>query len=120
MLRRVTDDDPRPIREVNAEIPEWLETIVLKLLAKDAEERFQSANGAAELLGEHLAHLQHPTTSPMPARVEPPTRKDGLQVGVSKPKQLEPSRSKRPIVAITFSVLAFLILAIAAPGFCSG
>jgi len=27
MLRRVTDDDPRPLCEINADIPDWLEAI---------------------------------------------------------------------------------------------
>ena len=35
VLRRVCDDQPRPIQEVNPEIPDWLEAIVLKLLAKN-------------------------------------------------------------------------------------
>jgi serine/threonine protein kinase len=70
MLRRVTDDDPRPICEVNADIPDWLEAITFKLLAKDPDERFQSAVEVADLLSQHLAHLQHPTTAQMP-RSEP-------------------------------------------------
>ena len=73
-LRRVCDDTPRPLREVNADIPEWLEAIVAKLLAKDPDQRFQSAGEVAELLGEHLAHLQHPTTAPKPPSVVPPKR----------------------------------------------
>ena len=41
VLRRVCDDTPRPIREVNPEIPEWLEAIVDKLLAKDPATGFR-------------------------------------------------------------------------------
>ena len=60
ILRRVCDDTPRPIREVNPEIPEWLEAIVNKLLAKDPAQRFQTAAEVAEQLGQHLANLQNP------------------------------------------------------------
>jgi hypothetical protein len=69
VLRRVCDDAPRPIREVNPEIPEWLEAIVNKLLAKDPAERLQTAAEVANLLGQHLAHLQQPQSNAAPAAV---------------------------------------------------
>ena len=68
VLRRICEDDPRPIREVNPEIPEWLGGIVERLLEKDPRDRFQSAGELAELLGQHLAHLQQPSAVPMPPR----------------------------------------------------
>jgi len=68
-LRRVCDDTPRPIREVNAEIPEWLCEIVDKLLEKEPEQRFQSAHEVADLLAQHLAHLQQPASCPRPPRL---------------------------------------------------
>jgi serine/threonine protein kinase len=67
VLRRVCDDMPRPIHEVNAEIPLWLEAIVEKLLAKNPADRFQSAAEVAELLSQHLAHVQNPALTPFPA-----------------------------------------------------
>ena len=66
VLRRVCDDTPRPIHEVNAEIPPWLEAIVGKLLAKNPADRFQSAGEVAELLSQHLAHVQQPALHPQP------------------------------------------------------
>jgi uncharacterized protein (TIGR03067 family) len=69
VLMRVIEDTPRPIREINNEIPEWLEAIVGMLHAKKRAERFQTAKEVAELLGQHLAHLQQPTTVPLPAPV---------------------------------------------------
>lgn len=66
MLRRICDDTPRPIREVNPEVPEWLVEIVNRLLAKDPDERFQSAAEVSQLLGQHLAHVQQPTSIPRP------------------------------------------------------
>jgi serine/threonine-protein kinase len=67
VLKRVCDDTPRPIREVNATIPEWLAAIVARLHAKDPADRFQSAAEVAEVLGRHLARLQQPTTTVVPA-----------------------------------------------------
>ena len=67
VLRRITDDVARPIREINSSIPVWLEQIVMRLLSKKREDRFDSAENVAELLGGCLAHLQHPTHKQLPA-----------------------------------------------------
>ena len=48
VLRRITDDTPRPIREINPNIPAWLEQIVMKLLAKWPDDRYASANEAPQ------------------------------------------------------------------------
>ena len=56
-IRRVCDDTPRPIREVNRDIPDWLAAIIDRLLAKNPDERFQSAEEVAKLLSDHLAHF---------------------------------------------------------------
>lgn len=66
VLRKIADETPRSIREINPEIPEWLEAIVEKLLEKDASKRYQSAEEIGELLGQWLAHLQAPSTKPQP------------------------------------------------------
>lgn len=73
VMRRVCDETPRPIREINPDIPDWLCDIISKLHAKKPENRFQTAREVADLLGQHLAHLQQPGIQPMPApvRVEP-------------------------------------------------
>ena len=68
VLKRVIDDTPRPIRETNPEVPDWLEAIIAKLHAKKPEERFQTAKEVAELLGQHLAYLQQPARSPAPEK----------------------------------------------------
>jgi uncharacterized protein YkwD len=72
VMKRVTEEQARPIRESNPEIPDWLEAIVGKLHAKKPTDRFQSATGVAELLEQHLAHLQTPHAVPLPAKVEVP------------------------------------------------
>jgi WD40 repeat protein len=76
VLRRVVEDTPRPLREVNREVPDWLAATVDRLHAKDPAVRFQSAAAVAELLGGHLAHLQHPSqvAAPEPLPAAPPAR----------------------------------------------
>src|SRR5262249_18070370 len=67
-------ETPRPIRETNPEIPEWLVAIIEKLHAKDPAQRYQSAAEVAELLNGHLAQLQHPSAPPQPPVANrPPT-----------------------------------------------
>ncbi|WP_232107162.1 serine/threonine-protein kinase [Gimesia alba] len=64
VVRRVCDDTPRPIQEVNEEIPEWLIEIIDCLLEKRPENRLQTAKEVADLLGAHLAHVQQPGAVP--------------------------------------------------------
>ncbi|MFN7876560.1 MAG: serine/threonine-protein kinase, partial [Pirellula sp.] len=71
VMRRITDEQPRSIREQNALIPEWLERVVMRLLEKDRESRFQSAEELAQILEQCLAHTQKPTTEPLPLAVVP-------------------------------------------------
>ncbi len=74
VLRRITDDEPRPIREINPDIPEWLCRIVAKLMSKRPGDRFPSAREVAGLLQECLAHVQQPTVVPLPAVLPPLAR----------------------------------------------
>src|SRR5579883_2730756 len=82
VLRRVGEDTPRPIREVNPEIPEWLAAVVDKLHAKEPAQRYQSAGEVAEVLGRHLAELQQaayvPPPLPAPKPVGAASDPDGL------------------------------------------
>jgi len=70
VLRRITDDTPRPIRETNANVPEWLERIVIKLLAKSPDDRYASATELHLLLEKCLAHVQQPTTVELPVELQ--------------------------------------------------
>jgi eukaryotic-like serine/threonine-protein kinase len=76
VLRRITDTDPRSIRETNADVPGWLAALVEKLLAKQPADRFASAAEIAELTEQCLAHVQQPATTPLPpaCRERPPWR----------------------------------------------
>jgi hypothetical protein len=75
VMKRVCDDVPRPIGETNPEIPEWLIEIIDRLLMKKPEDRIQTAAEVAELLNQHLAHLQQPASVPRPGRLRSPVVK---------------------------------------------
>lgn len=66
VIRRVCDDQPRPIREINPDIPDWLCGIIDRLLLKNPAERFQTADEVAELLAGCLAHVQRPLNVQLP------------------------------------------------------
>lgn len=69
VLRKICDEEPRPIRDLNPEIPPWLADIVHKLHRKSPKERFQSAAEVAGLLEAWLVHLQQPALHPAPSRL---------------------------------------------------
>jgi len=66
VLRRVTDEEPRSLRELNASVPDWLAGIVKRLHSKDPSQRFQSADEVADLLERCLAHVQQPEVVALP------------------------------------------------------
>ncbi|TWU10131.1 serine/threonine-protein kinase [Allorhodopirellula heiligendammensis] len=100
VLNRIVHDQPRSLRSINAEVPEWLEQIVAKLLCKSPAGRFQSAEEVADVLQAWHGHLQQPAT------VAAPSYED--RVAVSKP-----SCARRP----TTPLLRWLV-ATATLGFC--
>jgi serine/threonine protein kinase len=57
VMRRVCDSTPRPIRELNPDIPEWLIEIIDRLMHKNADDRFQTAQEVSDLLRQNLDEL---------------------------------------------------------------
>jgi serine/threonine protein kinase len=68
VLTRICGDSPRPLREINPDIPEWLAAFIARLMAKDQSHRFQSAAEPARILERELAHLQNPASVSRPDR----------------------------------------------------
>ncbi len=65
-LRRLTDDAPPAMSAQNPELPPWIVAIVDRMLEKDPSRRFSSAKEVSELLEGCLAHMQQPTSVPLP------------------------------------------------------
>lgn len=61
ILKQISEVEPRPLRELNPAIPEWLAATIDRLLAKRPADRIQSAPHLAELLEFQWALLK--TTS---------------------------------------------------------
>lgn len=115
VLRRITDEGPKPIQEINPDIPEWLCQIIATLMSKEPDDRFESARKVAGLLEKCLAHVQQPTAVPLPhshafAERNQPHRASGRfsQEPWASARRLIPRRSIGVITMIT--VLGFALL----------
>lgn len=100
VLRRIRESDPRAIREINPDIPEWFERIVLNLLSKSPDDRFLSASALSALLEQCLAHVQQPTAIGLPE-----------QLLVLTPTKFASTRRSIAIAAWILVVAAMLIVA---------
>ena len=58
VLKRVCEDRPRPIQDVISGIPDWLCTIIFRLLEKDPVNRYQTAKEVAALFARCQTELQ--------------------------------------------------------------
>jgi len=58
VLKRVCEDTPRPLGDVLPGNPDWLEAIIFKLLEKDRDDRYQTAQDVADLLARCQRELE--------------------------------------------------------------
>jgi serine/threonine protein kinase len=97
LLRQIAFDEPRPPRALDRRLPEDLETIILKAIAKDPVERYATAQELADDLQRFL------TDKPVLAR-RPTLRVQALKW----------SRRHRPAVVTALVLLVLLFLGLAA------
>jgi YD repeat-containing protein len=58
VLKRVCEEAPRPLRDANPNVPDWLEAVIARLHAKNTADRFQTATEVVEILARHQAQLE--------------------------------------------------------------
>lgn len=102
VLRRIRDTPPRLIRQINPDVPEWLECIVMKLLDKHVSQRFTSAQEVATVLEQCLAHVQQPTSVELPESVA-----DLVPAAAPLATPTPPARRPVPIAIATVLILMF-------------
>jgi eukaryotic-like serine/threonine-protein kinase len=66
VLRRIIDEPHPPLQLLRPDLPHWFYSIVDRLLAKKASQRFASAAELANHLEHCLAHLRQPALNPLP------------------------------------------------------
>jgi WD40 repeat protein len=109
VLKRVCDETPRPLREINPEVPDWLAAIIARLHAKNPTERYQSAAEVAELLGRRLAHLQQPSESLTSCELEAPVKGHEVEAPAKGHKPEAPARRNRFLSLALAACVAVLI-----------
>jgi serine/threonine-protein kinase len=103
VIRQVCDNSPRPICELNPDLPPWLDGIIRKLHAKDPAQRFQSAAEVADLLERCLAHVQKPDSFPLPS----PARELARQVPSARSRLRH--RAKWWVAGITLAIATLTV-----------
>ncbi|SMP41211.1 Serine/threonine protein kinase [Neorhodopirellula lusitana] len=104
LLRLITDQSPRPIREINPDAPPWLDKIVSKLMEKTPSDRFKSAEEVADLLQGCLAHIQQPTAVALPSQLD--------TIGPHDSRLIDRTKVATPRLALAISLLAVSILVV--------
>src|SRR5262249_52163288 len=101
VVRLVCEHQPEPVRSLNPEVPDWLDGLAFRLLAKDPQDRVQSAACVAAMLEGFLAPL-HPPQTPAPQLPSPDGRPEGRLWSLRVPA--------------FFLLVALLFLAVLLPG----
>jgi eukaryotic-like serine/threonine-protein kinase len=111
VLKRVVEDNPRPIREINPEIPDWLCDLIARLQAKDPAQRPGSAGEVASILTTRLSEVQNPARSVDSSDTRVERRRDPAPAYVQRAAQALPSSHRwlRRLLAGVAAVLAVLI-----------
>lgn len=74
ILQQVNDKPTPPVRTINERMPAWLDRLIKLCHAKLPQQRIGSAQALADLLRQCLAHVQRPTTFPLPRELAAPHR----------------------------------------------
>jgi hypothetical protein len=107
VLKRVCEETPRPITQINPELPPWLEELVARLHVKDHTDRFASARGLADLLARRLEEAQQ---GGLPAALaQPPAAKLPAEKSTLAPPR-RPRRRGRIAATILLALFAGLVL----------
>jgi hypothetical protein len=107
-LRKVCEEQPRPARQINEDVPPWLEQIITHLIEKDPAMRPQSARDVADLLAARLAEVQYPSQrSPLPASPSPGTPGEGRGEGSAQRRRLPKAALLASLLPLALVTLAF-------------
>jgi len=114
VLKRVCDDTPRPIQDVVPGVPDWLCSIVFRLLEKKPEARFQTAKEVADVFARCQAELQlNGKVTAFPARILSEPNGDATANAVSELRAYSPTPLARNFSTqrtIMFVVIVLCVL----------
>lgn len=106
VIYKQLNEEPKPLREILPDLPEWVEAAILKAMRKSPDERYATMREFGEA-------LQNP-----PVEQETPEKNDAKKAVAKKaaPSKKKPSKAKRvarPRVSPIVWVAAFVLLAVA-------
>ena len=131
-VKHASDEPPPAPREINPDIPEHLNALTLLLLAKDPDERPESADSLIEALGKATlspaSFVAGPVAAPVPVGTEGGTGGSGDPAAKPKPERSGKATSsrtfrRRPVAwaaLIVLSLAALALTGILASGILSG
>jgi serine/threonine-protein kinase len=97
-LAQVIADTPRPLRELRPDVPQALVTIIEKALAKDVEQRYQTAGELRNALNALSGVLGGTVAAPAPVKRAP------------TPKSMWQTPAGRALLAIGFAAVAIVVV----------
>lgn len=110
VLKRVVEEEPRPIQDIIPEVPQWLCDIIARLQAKKPEDRFQTARAVAD----HLADCEAKVKAQQDVARIPPAALAQAAGSPSTPSPSTPSHSPRRgrwLAATAIVLLPWIVLA---------
>ena len=66
ILQKISTEEPMVVRSINSDITVTISNLIEKLLSKNPDHRFQSAEEVEQTLTQYLAHLEQPKLQPKP------------------------------------------------------
>ncbi len=66
VLRKISDTPPRPIHQVNEQIPAWFSRLVAQLMRINMTQRLSSAEAVVDRLREAHSHVRNPSVHALP------------------------------------------------------
>jgi serine/threonine protein kinase len=105
VLRMQIESPPPPLRQVRSDVPAWFEAIIMRAIAKDPANRFQTPANM-------LAALEEQTATPgvFPGVVQPRKAGDTTVVGASAPEK----RSYKGLILVLAGIAMIAALGLAA------
>ncbi|MDA1015791.1 MAG: SpoIIE family protein phosphatase [Planctomycetota bacterium] len=88
LLRQIIDEEPRPPRQFVHGIPEQLERICLKAMAKSVTERYTTAGDIAKELRQLVRETEAATTAPSKPKPKPQVPKSGIRMLIADDHEL--------------------------------
>ena len=85
VIRNLMDVDPLPLHEVDPSVPRFLSEIVQRLLSKNPDERFPSAQKLAEVLEQHLARVNAMSSDSL-AQLDRPVQREHRRAFSARPR----------------------------------